>query len=129
MIEMIYDKREDNKRDMVNDIALPKNIRQFGSPAGDRRIYIEDYVVTYLNQLSKPGNLYSRGAILLGETIKTMNQEVMFISGAVEATNFELDLDETVFTNETWSNIYSEVKSYFPDLEVVGWFYPEWGLV
>ena len=31
---------------------LPKNIRQIGSPAGHTKVYIEDYVITFLNSLS-----------------------------------------------------------------------------
>ena len=41
--------------------GLPKNIRQVGDiPQGDR-IYIEDYVVTYLNQLAHPANRMEQG--------------------------------------------------------------------
>ncbi len=128
MIEIIYDKNNcENDNEGLIGITLPKNIRQIGSPLGNRRIYIEDYVITYLNQLARPGNTYSRGAILLGEYKKTENGEVIFISGALEAQNFELDLDETVFTNETWSDIYDNVKKNFCDLEVVGWFLSRMG--
>lgn len=128
MIEIIYNKNEnDNNEQDLSGIILPKNIRQIGAPSGNRRIYMEDYVVTYLTQLAKPGNTYSRGTILLGEYKKSDNGEVIFISGALEAQNFELDLDETVFKNETWSDIYDNVKRYFCDLEVVGWFLSRMG--
>ena len=45
---------------------LPKNFRQIGEP-GTKKIYMEDYVYTYLNKLAQPGNLYARGAILFGK--------------------------------------------------------------
>lgn len=123
MIEVVYDKNESQETVKGADsVKLPKNIRQVGQPSGNRRIYIEDYVVTYLNRLAKPSNTYSRGAILLGEYKKSENGEVLFISGAIEAQNLELDLDETVFTNETWSEIYETTRSFFPELSVVGWF-------
>lgn len=128
MIEVIYDNAEnDAESGEIQGIRLPKNIRQVGTPQGGRRIYVEDYVVTYLNQLAKPGNTYARGAILLGEYKQTENQGVLFISGALEAQNIEFDLEEIEFTNEVWSNIYNEVKRYFPDLEVVGWFLSRMG--
>lgn len=41
--------------------------------------------------------------------------------------NLELDLEESIFDGETWSYIYQEVKTYFPDLEVVGWFLSRMG--
>lgn len=123
MIEIIYDKNESQETVKgADNVRLPKNIRQVGQPSGNRRIYIEDYVVTYLNRLAKPSNTYSRGAILLGEYKKSEKGEVLFISGAIEAQNLELDLDETVFTNETWSEIYETTRSFFPELSVVGWF-------
>lgn len=128
MIEVIYDKTEEETQSgEIQGIRLPKNIRQVGTPQGNRRIYVEDYVMTYLNQLAKPGNTYARGAILLGEYKQVENQGVLFISGALEAQNVEFDLEEIDFTNEIWSNIYNDVKRYFPDLEVVGWFLSRMG--
>ena len=37
---------------MKTEQQLPKNIRQIGSPAGHTKVYIEDYVITFLNSLS-----------------------------------------------------------------------------
>ncbi len=129
MIEVIYENAEDEAENgEIQGIRLPKNIRQVGTPQGSRRIYVEDYVMTYLNQLAKPGNTYARGAILLGEYKQINNQGVLFISGALEAQNMELDLEEITFTNEIWSEIYNNVKRFFSDLEVVGWFLSRMGL-
>ena len=61
------------------------------------KIYVEDYVYTYLNKLAQPENLYARGAILFGKMYKTSIGKCMFISGAAACQNFELDLDETIF--------------------------------
>lgn len=128
MIEVIYDNAEEEiQKGEIQGIRLPKNIRQVGTPQGSRRIYVEDYVMTYLSQLAKPGNTYARGAILLGEYKQVENQGVLFISGALEAQNVEFDLEEIEFTNEVWSGIYNDVKRYFPDLEVVGWFLSRMG--
>ena len=127
MIEVIYDNAGEEQQGEVQGIRLPKNIRQIGTPQGNRRIYVEDYVMTYLNQLAKPGSTYARGAILLGEYKQVENQGVLFISGALEAQNMELDLEEIEFNNEVWTNIYNEVKQYFPNLEVVGWFLSRMG--
>lgn len=128
MIEVIYDCEENAESEgEVKGIRLPKNIRQVGTPKGGRRIYVEDYVVTYLNQLAKPGNTYARGAILLGEYKETEEQGVIFISGALEAQNVEFDIDEIDFNNDVWTEIYNDVKRFFPDLEVVGWFLSRMG--
>lgn len=127
MIEIVYDKEEATEDNIFAGITLPKNIRQIGVPGGNRRIYIEDYVMTYLNQLANPNSTFARGAILVGESVKGENGEVVFISGALAAQNLELDLEESTFDGETWSYIYQEVKTYFPDLEVVGWFLSRMG--
>ncbi len=133
MIEVIYDKSKEMDEDGNGENAvsiglkLPKNIRQIGSPSGNKRIYIEDYVVTYLNYIARPGSTSARGAILLGETKKSDIGDIIFISGAVDAQNIEFDMDETEFSEEAWTEIYEQIKEFFPDLSVVGWFLSRMG--
>ena len=100
---------------------LPKNIRQIGSPAGHTKVYIEDYVITFLNSLSMDKNTYVRGAILFGEKKQIGNDLVIFIRGAIEGQNLELDLDETVFDDEVWREIYQQKERLFSGLDVIGW--------
>ena len=85
MIEVIYNQEEQRSNSKEIPIKLPRNIRQIGSPNPYHRIYIEDYVITYLNKLALPSHTYSRGAILLGTYKKAEDYQVLFISGAVEA--------------------------------------------
>lgn len=141
MIEVIYDKnmekREENGENGVEEkqqdrpmhagMKLPKNIRQIGNPSGNKRIYIEDYVVTYLNYIARPGSTHARGAILLGEIEHMEVGDVVFISGAVDAQNLEFDMDESQFTQDVWTEIYEQVKEFFPELAVVGWFLSRMG--
>lgn len=127
MIEIVYDKQENTEDNIFAGITLPKNIRQIGMPTGNRRIYIEDYVMTYLKQLANPNSTFARGAILVGEVQRNGQADVIYVSGALAAQNLELDLEESTFDGETWSFIYQEVKTYFPDLEVVGWFLSRMG--
>lgn len=66
-------------------------------------------------------NTYVRGAILFGEK-KTVGKDlVIFIRGAIEGQNLELDLDETVFNDEVWREIYQQKDRLFSGLEVIGW--------
>jgi len=140
MIEIIYDKNKEQEiRDHAEDnggaeekpvsigLKLPKNIRQIGNPSGHKRIYIEDYVVTYLNYIARPGSTHARGAVLLGECKRSDVGDVIFISGAVDAQNIEFDMDESSFTQEAWTDIYAQVKEFFPELSVVGWFLSRMG--
>lgn len=106
---------------MKTEQQLPKNIRQIGSPVGHTKVYIEDYVITFLNSLSMDKNTYVRGAILFGEKKIVENNLIIYIKGAVEGQNLELDLDETVFDDEVWREIYQQKDRFFPGLEVIGW--------
>ena len=106
---------------MKTEQQLPKNIRQIGSPAGHTKVYIEDYVITFLNSLSIDKNTYVRGAILFGEKKQIGNDLVIFIRGAIEGQNLELDLDETVFDDEVWREIYQQKERLFSGLDVIGW--------
>ena len=107
--------------------TLPKNFRQIGEP-GTKKIYMEDYVYTYLNKLAQPGNLYARGAILFGNACQTSAGLCLFISGAAACQNFEFDLEESVFTEENWKEIYRVRDQFFPEMEIVGWFLSRMGL-
>nr|WP_301334979.1 LysM peptidoglycan-binding domain-containing protein [Anaerostipes hominis (ex Lee et al. 2021)] len=100
---------------------MPKNIRQIGGPVGTTKVYIEDFVVTFLKALTTDKNTFVRGAILFGEKKSIDNETVIFIRGAVEGQNIELDLDETVFDDKVWREIYQKKERFFPDLEVIGW--------
>ena len=124
MIEIIREESFDSEQEKRE---LPKNIRQIGSPDGHKRIYMEDYVVTYLNYIARPGSTQARGAILLGESKKSDAGDVIFISGAVDAQNIEFDMDESEFTQEIWTEIYDQVKQFFPGLSVMGWFLSRMG--
>lgn len=121
-MQVIYHTTVEGKEELKNGYRPPKNIRQVGNPGIKRKIYMEDYVVTYLSKLAMPSNTYSRGAILLGTLKKTEQETFIFISGALESQNFELDLEETLFTNEHWADIYNQIQQFFPDLSIVGWF-------
>ncbi len=128
MIEIVYDKRTaEEEAKNYTSYKMPKNIRQIGNTPDKRRIYIEDYVMTYLRKIAEPGNTTSRGAILLGEYFKEGETETLFISGAVEAQNLEFDVDRIKFDDQIWSALYSDINKYFEHLSVVGWFLSRMG--
>jgi phage tail protein X len=130
MIELVCDgENEKNQAESEKNamFKVPKNLRQVGNPPANRRIYIEDYVVTYLNYIARPGSAEVRGAVLVGEKRTTEQGEAIFISGAVDAQNIEFDMNECSFTEKVWSEIYEDIKEWFPDLSVMGWFLSRMG--
>ena len=104
---------------MKTEQLLPKNIRQIGSPVGHTKVYIEDYVITFLNSLSMDKNTYVRGAILFGEKKTIEDDTIIYVKGAIEGQNLELDLDETVFNDEVWREIYQQKDRLFPGLTIL----------
>ena len=125
MIEIIgVEKREESEKEWR---CLPKNVRQIGECRDRWKIYIEDYVVTYLNKMARPDQAYARGAILFGKIYDTEEGQALFISGAVEAGNLELDMDETVFNEAIWYELIEKGEKYFPGQEVMGWFLSRMG--
>ena len=88
--------------------TLPKNFRQIGEP-GTKKIYMEDYVYTYLNKLAQPGNLYARGAILFGNACQTPAGLCLFISGAAAYIS-------SLYTNSYPAGDYAPGSIYGPSL-------------
>ena len=72
----------ENQRD--KQFTLPKNIRQMGSFGDTYKIYVEDFVYTYVHQFlhRKKEENEVIAAVLLGEVIKRDEQEYVFVSGA-----------------------------------------------
>ena len=121
MIEFVY--RENAKETgPERKIELPKNVRQIGDPEDRRKIYIEDYVITYLRRLSGEETLNSRVAILLGHSEQMDGLPYLFIRGAVGLKKLEYIENGIPFTDEIWAEVYGAMKEYFADLDILGWY-------
>ncbi len=69
---------------MEKEAALPKNVRQIGDIQGSRRIYMEDYVMTYIHRKEQQEEKGFLG-VFLGEQQETEEGTLVFIRGLVEA--------------------------------------------
>lgn len=122
MIENIHSHEGEEQK--TNQAAYtfkpPKNIKQIGESTSSKKIYVEDYVFTYIKELVKKEYADCRIAVLLGHYIKMKDTRIILINGAVEAEGTQFDA-EAVFNNDTWTSIYENIKRYFNDVEVVGW--------
>lgn len=105
----------------ANCLKLPKNIRQVGRPGDKIKIYVEDYVITYVNQLAKMAGDKERLAVLLGQKSEDDTQEVLFVHGAIEAKDVVLEEEQAQFTTEIWNKLYEDIQNYFHDAQIVGW--------
>ena len=121
MIEVIYNENSEDKSKGKTSLRLPKNIRQIGNTEEDFKIYIEDYVVTFLNQLTEKDLSKIRVAILMGEAVEHEGR-YLFISGAVYVDDVVVDGEGVHFTDNVWNRIYENIKEYFDTLEILGWY-------
>ncbi|CRZ35428.1 LysM domain-containing protein [Herbinix hemicellulosilytica] len=124
MVESVYsnDNAEANRACRAQtSFKMPKNIRQVGKSNVTKKIYVEDYVMTFARYLAGDDYSSCRIAVLVGQYVKLESGNCLFISGAVEVKNIDA-ANEIVFTNDHWTQIYEDIKKYFPEYEIVGWF-------
>lgn len=117
MIEIIY-KGEEEECETKLDIELPVNIRQIGDCEFQRqKIYVEDFVMSFIKHFHERDLKYG---VLLGNVKKGNGHSYLFLRGAVLAKN-RIDTEIT-FDEEVWSHIYEDIKTYFSQVEILGWF-------
>lgn len=76
---------------------LPKNVRQIGNVCDEPKIYVEDYVDTFLGQLQEKAMEKPVAAALTGEITKCEDKVVVYISGAIRAEDVEVEGTKRVF--------------------------------
>ena len=81
---------------------LPKNIRQIGDTDQVVRLYVEDYVNTYLKRLYPAGNQTLRVGLLLGSTENYDGTPYIFIDGAIEMEDVEVSGEKIEFSENAW---------------------------
>ena len=98
---------------------LPKNISQIGQANGNQKIYLEDYVITYLRQILTPEE-NMRVMILYGHKEMIEDELYWFVNGAVEAQH-DFFMEKTIIDEESWKKVNEMAEKFFPDLTVMGW--------
>ena len=106
---------------------LPKNVRQIGNVCDEPKIYVEDYVDTFLGQLQEKAMERPVAAALAGEITTCEDQVVVYISGAIQAEDVEVEGTNLKIPEEIQEKIEKEQKEYFPDQKLIGWCLIETG--
>lgn len=101
---------------------LPKNIRQIGDRDDTVRLYIEDYVSTYLKRLFPSGGQDLRAGLLLGTERTERGIPFIFVDGALEMENVTAEGEKVEFTEGAWKKAYQSIEESFPRRTVQGWF-------
>ncbi len=115
MIEIVY--REDDNSGEEISVKLPKNIKQIGDTRGNLKVYFEEMVMEMIKEKSRYG-------VLLGSVKRAGNCSYIFINGAVMAVNSS-DSRHIDFSEKVWTAIHEDMKSYYDNPEIVGWFVSE----
>ncbi len=101
---------------------LPKNIRQIGERDQSVRLYLEDYVNTYLKRLYPRGGQDLRVGILLGNVEEHDGTPYLFVDGAMEMEEATESGEKVSFTEAAWKKAYQGMEQMFPKRVILGWF-------
>lgn len=96
---------------------LPENIRQIGEITGQRRIYMEDYVLTYIRRVFQDKQDTSI-VVFIGCEGKEEAAGSLFVYGALEIA---MDAESNEMKEAQWEDLYLQAAQYFPGGQVLGW--------
>lgn len=125
MIEVIYKDEKQEAKGNEGIFSVPKNIRQIGLVSETCRIYMEDYVYTFLTREAENQGEKSCLAVLTGETKWASGVTYIFIKGAVTGESEDICAEHIELTEVFWKKIHEELEKYFQGQEIVGWFLGE----
>ena len=104
---------------------FPKNVRQVGNVSDTPKIYVEDYVDTYLNQIKEQAKEHWTGAFLVGEKCEIEGLDCIFVTGAVRMHYIDEDAINVQIDEKVIEKARKECGDYFPGQEIVGWMLVE----
>lgn len=122
---IVTENRRTNEK--AEDMAtFPRNFRQIGTPEGEKHIFIEDYVYTYLHPAFLGMN-ERRVCILVGRTETHGKNTNIYVNGAFELPEIAYCGTAPVFQEKIRTEICTLIKRYFDGSTLLGWFYDEKG--
>jgi LysM repeat protein len=105
----------------MGELRLPSNIKQIGSISSGSKIYIEDFVYTYLNQYAEAGDYCEKIAFLIGSYLIVGGEQVLFVCGAVQGQHTVSEGGMEVFSDRSFEYAQEQISKYFNGMEIVGW--------
>lgn len=107
---------------------IPKNVRQIGEVKGKTRVYIEDYITTFMKQISTRDDK-PKAMILYGHRQTDGDLTLFFVNGAILAEcNEDMQGERTVFKEDIWKEVNEKAGHFFKDSMVLGWIYMRYDL-
>ena len=101
---------------------FPKNVRQIGNVSDIPKVYVEDYVDTFLNQLCERTEDKPAGALLVGTREDMDGTDCVYVSGAVRIEEIGQEGADVFVSGEMWKQAEKDAGAFFPEKEVLGSF-------
>lgn len=101
---------------------LPKNVRQIGNVSDNSKIYVEDYVDTFFDQLCDKAGEEMQGAFLIGEMQQDEGQDYIYVYGAVQMQELTMKGKDFLIEDSVWKHACETCKEFFGDAEILGWY-------
>lgn len=101
---------------------IPRNIRQIGYANENEKVYLEDYVDTYLNQLGEKAEQNPMGAFLIGEQFQEDGRKQTYLFGAVQMKEIKEQGGKIRIPEESFRQAQRECGEYFENGSILGWF-------
>ena len=117
MIELIYNEEESvvtGERELLE----PKNVKQIGEPRNYKKIFLEDFVHTFLLQYKNEPKI----GVLLGKSERSGGKRYLYIKSALPLERVAEKQGKYFFSEKLWGEIYQNAEMYFPEQEILGWF-------
>lgn len=110
----------------VDKREIPANLRPVGDPKGNEKIYIEDYIETFIKQIAVKDDS-PKVLILYGENRQEDEMLHHYVCGAILAEEILTD-EKMIFRDSIWKDVNWKAEHFFPNLQVVGWAYIRYDL-
>ena len=100
---------------------VPKNVKQIGEPSRERKIYVEDYVITYINRIFMGNRETEKVLLLFGGEAVEKGCNYIYIRGACQVKPEGSEKRGKYFSGEDFQNAMEEGRKFFKNMPLIGW--------
>jgi len=104
-------------------LKLPTNIKQVGNISQGIKIYVEDYVYTYIQQYASFAECEEKIGVLTGKKNVYEEEDILFINGIIQGKYSKNNAGMEVLSEKSKQYIKEQMRKYFPGDEILGWVY------
>lgn len=100
-------------------MELPKNLIQMGKPDRTHKIFVEDYIISYMKEWNRKSDGQPAGIALYGQVYKESNYKYYFMYGASRIEG--LDRRGPYLSQSDREEINNVGNRYFEEYSFLGW--------